>query len=41
MDASLMARMKELEQENWRIKKMYVEERLAAQNSRGGAHKKF
>ena len=31
MDASLMARMKELEEENRRIKKMYVEERLKAE----------
>ncbi len=28
MDASLMARMRELEQENARLKKMYAEERL-------------
>ena len=28
MDASLMTRMKELEDENRRLKKMYVEERL-------------
>ena len=25
MDASLMARLKELEDENWRLKKMYAE----------------
>lgn len=31
MDASLMARMKELEDENRRLKKMYVEERLKAE----------
>jgi putative transposase len=31
MDASLMARMKELEEENWRLKKMYSEERLKAE----------
>ena len=31
MDASLMARMKELEDENWRLKKMYAEERLKAE----------
>ena len=30
MDASLMARTKELEEENRRLKKMYVEERLKA-----------
>lgn len=31
MDASLMARMKELEEENKRLKKMYAEERLKAE----------
>ena len=31
MDASLMARMKELEEENRRLKKMYVDERLKAE----------
>jgi len=31
MDASLIARMKELEEENRRLKKMYVEERLKAE----------
>lgn len=31
MDASLMARMKKLEEENRRLKKMYVEERLKAE----------
>ncbi len=31
MDASLMARMKELEAENARLKKMYAEERLKAE----------
>ena len=30
MDASLMARMKELEEENRRLRKMYVEEKLKA-----------
>ena len=30
MDASMMARMKELEAENARLKKMYAEERLKA-----------
>jgi putative transposase len=33
MDASLMARMKELEEENRRLKKMYAEERLKADQS--------
>jgi putative transposase len=31
MDASLMARMKELEEENRRLKKMYAEERIKAE----------
>ncbi len=31
MDASLMARMKELEDENRRLKKMYAEEHLKAE----------
>jgi len=31
MDASLMKRMKELEAENKRLKKMYAEERLKAE----------
>ena len=31
MDASLMARMNELEDENRRLKKMYAEERLKAE----------
>ena len=31
MDASLMSRMKELEEENGRLKKMYAEERLKSE----------
>lgn len=31
MDVSLMARMKELEAENARLKRMYIEEKLKAQ----------
>jgi putative transposase len=31
MDASLMARLKELEEENRRLRKMYVEEKLKAE----------
>lgn len=31
MDASMMARMKELEAENARLKKMYIEEKLKAE----------
>ena len=34
MDASLMKRMKELEEENRRLKKMYAEERLMAEIAR-------
>ena len=30
MDVSMMARMKELEEENRRLKKMYLEEKLNA-----------
>ena len=30
MDASLMARLKDLQEENRRLKKMYAEERLKA-----------
>ena len=32
MDVSMMARLKELEEENRRLKKMYAEERLKAEN---------
>lgn len=31
MDASMMTRLKELEEENRRLKKMYAEERLKAE----------
>ena len=31
MDASLMARMKELDAENARLRKMYVEEKIKAE----------
>jgi putative transposase len=31
MDASMMSRLKELEDENRRLKKMYAEERLKAE----------
>ncbi len=31
MDASLMARMKELEEENCRLRKMYIEEKIKAE----------
>jgi len=34
MDASLMKRMKELEDENRRLKKMYLEEKLIAEIAR-------
>jgi putative transposase len=40
MDASLMARMKELEDENRRLKKMYAEERLKAEIIKEALEKK-
>ena len=41
MDASLMARMKELEEENRRLKKMYAEERLKAEIVQEAMKKKW
>ena len=41
MDASLMARMKELEEENRRLKKMYAEERLKAEIVQEALQKKW
>ncbi|KPV95540.1 Transposase [Pseudoalteromonas sp. P1-9] len=41
MDASLMARMKELEEENRRLKKMYDEERLKAEIVQEAMQKKW
>ena len=41
MDASLMKRMKELEYENRRLKKMYAEERLKAEIAKGIIAKKW
>lgn len=41
MDASLMARLKELEQENKRLKKMYAEERLKAEVIQEAMEKKW
>jgi putative transposase len=41
MDASLMARLKELEQENRRLKKMYAEERLKAEIIQEAMEKKW
>ena len=41
MDASLMKRMKELEDENHRLKKMYAEERLKAEIVQEVMHKKW
>ena len=40
MDASLMARLKELEDENRRLKKMYAEERLKAELRKEALEKK-
>jgi putative transposase len=41
MDASLMARMKELEDENRRLKKMYAEEKLKAEVVKEALEKKW
>jgi len=41
MDASLMARLKELEEENRRLKKMYAEERLKAEIIQEAMEKKW
>jgi len=41
MDAALMTRMKELEAENARLKKMYAEEKLKAEVVREALEKKW
>ena len=41
MDASLMVRLKELEEENRRLKKMYAEERLKAEIVQEALQKKW
>ena len=41
MDASMMARLKELEEENRRLKKMYAEEKLKAEIAREAIEKKW
>ena len=41
MDASLMARLKELESENRQLKKMYAEERLKAEVFKDAISKKW
>ena len=41
MDASLMAQMKELEDENRRLKKMYAEEKLKAKIVKEALEKKW
>ena len=41
MDASLMKRMKELETENTRLKRMYAEERLKCEIAREAIEKKW
>ena len=41
MDASLMKRMKELENENRQLKKMYAEEKLKAEIAREAIEKKW
>ena len=39
MDTSMIARMKELEAENARLKKMYIEEKLKAETDRSSCNK--
>lgn len=41
MDASLMARLKELKDENRRLKKMYAEERLKSELRKEALEKKW
>jgi len=41
MDASMMSRLKELEEENRRLKKMYAEERLKAEIIQEAMSKKW
>lgn len=41
MDASMVARLKELEDENRRLKKMYAEERLKADILKEAIEKKW
>jgi len=41
MDASLITRMKELEEENRRLKKMYAEDKLKAEIIQGSMAKKW
>lgn len=41
MDAPLMARMKDLEEENRRLKKMYAEERLKAEIRKEALERKW
>lgn len=41
MDTSMMKRMKELEEENRRLKKMYAEEKLKAEIAREAIEKKW
>lgn len=41
MDASLMSRLRELEEENRRLKKMYAEERLKAEIVQEALQKKW
>ncbi|ALS60152.1 transposase [Pandoraea norimbergensis] len=41
MDASMMSRMKELEAENARLRKMYIEEKLKTEIASEALQKKF
>ena len=41
MDASLMKRMKEFEEKNWQLKKMYAEERWVSEIRKEALERKF
>ena len=41
MDASMVKRLKELEEENWRLKKMYAEEKLISEVRKEAIEKKW
>ena len=41
MDVSMMSRLKDLEEENRRLKKMYLEEKLKAEIVAGALEKKW
>lgn len=41
MDASMISRLKELEEENWQLKKMYAEGRLKSELRKEALEKKW